>query len=104
MGATSRNSTSPISSLLAIVLLWLFRPILSPAMTGINTFITFPIYILFAVVSSVGEMVLFSVSAYTMVQCVKDRVKIFKYKTNFDHVENEEIDESRHLNNDVQEN
>ena len=73
-------------------------------MMGINTFITFPIYILFAVVSSVGEMVLFLVSAYTMVQFVKDRVKIFKYKTDFEHVENEEIAESRHLNNDVQEN
>ena len=68
---------------------------------GINIFITFPIYILFNVLSSVGDIVLFMVSAYTMVQFVKDRVKIFKDKYRLWACRERKLAESRHLNIDI---
>eukprot|EP00092_Neocalanus_flemingeri_P085924 GFUD01108194.1.p1 GENE.GFUD01108194.1~~GFUD01108194.1.p1 ORF type:complete len:205 (-),score=46.87 GFUD01108194.1:50-664(-) len=77
MDSPRHNSCRPIYALLAISLLWIFWPVLSPAMLGLNYIAFLPINLLFIFCSTIGESVLFVISLGCFGFLIKDA--IFKY-------------------------
>eukprot|EP00092_Neocalanus_flemingeri_P004110 GFUD01004422.1.p1 GENE.GFUD01004422.1~~GFUD01004422.1.p1 ORF type:complete len:204 (+),score=52.25 GFUD01004422.1:62-673(+) len=77
MDSPRHNSCRPIYALLAISLLWIFWPVLSPAMLGLNYIAFLPINLLFIFCSTIGESVLFVISLGCFGFLIKDA--FFKY-------------------------
>eukprot|EP00092_Neocalanus_flemingeri_P039870 GFUD01043425.1.p1 GENE.GFUD01043425.1~~GFUD01043425.1.p1 ORF type:complete len:202 (-),score=31.20 GFUD01043425.1:92-697(-) len=80
MDSPRQNSCRPIYALLAIALLWIFWPVLTPAMLGLNYVAFLPFYLLVLFCRTIGETVLFVVSLGCFGFLIKD--VYFKYGNN----------------------
>ena len=72
MESTSHNTNRAISAVLAIALIWIFWPILSPTMMFLNTIAFLPFSIIFILVGTVGEPILFTISLGCCVLLIRD--------------------------------
>eukprot|EP00092_Neocalanus_flemingeri_P022277 GFUD01024157.1.p1 GENE.GFUD01024157.1~~GFUD01024157.1.p1 ORF type:complete len:407 (+),score=75.73 GFUD01024157.1:47-1267(+) len=74
MWSSPQNKTGMISATLAVVILWIFWPILSPTLMILNSIAFLPFILLFTFIGTIGEGVLFTISLGCFVLFVKDNL------------------------------
>eukprot|EP00092_Neocalanus_flemingeri_P028921 GFUD01031404.1.p1 GENE.GFUD01031404.1~~GFUD01031404.1.p1 ORF type:complete len:393 (-),score=73.62 GFUD01031404.1:63-1241(-) len=72
MWSSRQNKTGIFSATLAVVILWIFWPILSPTLMVLNSIGFLPFILLFTFVGTIGEGVLFTISLGCFGLFVKD--------------------------------
>eukprot|EP00092_Neocalanus_flemingeri_P036073 GFUD01039277.1.p1 GENE.GFUD01039277.1~~GFUD01039277.1.p1 ORF type:complete len:407 (-),score=88.20 GFUD01039277.1:64-1284(-) len=72
MWFSPENKTGMISAALAVVILWIFWPILSPTLMILNSIAFLPFILLFTFIGTIGEGVLFTISLGCLGLFVKD--------------------------------
>jgi len=72
MESTSHNSNRVVAALMAVALIWIFWPIISPAMMFLNTIAFLPFNVLYFLVGTIGENILFTVSLGCFLLCIRD--------------------------------
>eukprot|EP00092_Neocalanus_flemingeri_P036075 GFUD01039279.1.p1 GENE.GFUD01039279.1~~GFUD01039279.1.p1 ORF type:complete len:412 (-),score=80.36 GFUD01039279.1:84-1319(-) len=72
MWSWRQNNTGIISATLAVVILWIFWPILSPTLMILNSIAFLPFILLFTFIGTIGEGVLFTISLGCFGLFVKD--------------------------------
>eukprot|EP00092_Neocalanus_flemingeri_P094320 GFUD01119921.1.p1 GENE.GFUD01119921.1~~GFUD01119921.1.p1 ORF type:complete len:319 (+),score=60.49 GFUD01119921.1:47-1003(+) len=74
MWSSPQNKTGMISATLAVVILWIFWPILSPTLMILNSIAFLPFILLFTFIGTIGEGVLFTISLGCFGLFVKDNI------------------------------
>ena len=91
MESSCENSTRHISAIFAVALAWIFWPILSPTLIVLNTIAFLPFSILFTIISTVGEGILFVISIGSFGMFMKDTFENFHQVVLEKEVNNDEI-------------